>query len=202
MLQKNPVMQWLKKLTKTQRGLIIAGAMTIVMCLMLIGRFHGYSKLFPPSWYWLLSFLAVAWLCSNVIAYSVISFKTSWKDTVHNLLGWVWTFLVTAASILFFFRALTFSSPAEGRPNLTMYSSPNDKSCTLYFYEVGGSFWEGQDIDVTLEMADDVGNETFVCHLEGVHDLGLIWKSNTSFAINGQVYVIENGRASPIEKGT
>lgn len=192
-------MERLKRLSRTQRiGIIIAG-MFLMCALLLPVKFAAHAFPFPAFVCVLAVFLLMEWVVCHFIVYSIISLKTSWKDSTHALLGWLYTFLATIAIIYMFVQGIDAFSRLESRPNLAMQGSPLDKSCTLYFYRVGGDWFSGQDIDVTLEMADEPGKETFVCHLEKVHDLGLVWKSNTSFSINGKIYVIESGEAVPLE---
>lgn len=195
MISKNPIMQSLKKMSREQRvGLIIGGIVVSfgLILLMQITRF-----LLSP--FWLFIFMLVEWLCSNIILYSAISLKSSWKNSTHNLLGWSWTVLASLALVLLFIQSSISLSLLKEHPNLIMSGSPKDKSCTLYFYETQGDFWKGKDIDVTLEMTAEPGKETFVCHLEQTRNLNLFWKSTTSFSLNGKIYVIEDGKAVPLK---
>lgn len=187
----------LSHMRKKHRILLLLSSVVVILFLMLLGRILGFSLLLPPPPGVYAFVLLFFWFCSNSIAYVLITLKTTWKSSAQNLLCNIWTCLTFASFLFLFFSSFSSSGLLKRHPNLMFYSSLKDKSCILYLYDNGGTFWNGKDIIVTLEMTDQPGKETEVCRLKHARDTRIVWKSDTVFSINGTTYSIKGGKAIP-----
>lgn len=196
-LQYNFLIEYFRNSSRGFRWFMIICPSAVLLLLTLFCVMMRYRLItsFRPV---LIAFLVILWICSNVLFCSVITTLPLLSKQTQNSWGNIWIILTLAATVFMFVKATSMAPIVENRPYLRMFSQSPDKSFTLYFYSTGGNALHEKDVKITLEMADDIGNERFVGRINGTPDIQLVWHSDSSFSINGSKYIIENGRASPV----
>ena len=200
------MMKRLMKLSTAKRVLLLvisSAAFLFLVGAAVAALIVGYSFFVLPPLGWLLLFSLGVWLALNTALYSMLCFSHRLMNSTRNLLANLCSCITLViggmliAMLMLMHTGVRLSTaspdPIKDRPGLILYGSPQDKSCTVYFYKTSGNLISGMDIEVMLEPADNLGEEIPVCHLNHVRGVHMVWKSNRVYIINGATYYSKFG---------
>lgn len=208
-IKKNWLMGRFLRQKQICRVLCIIFSFVLLVVLLAWGIWHFLLSgryLFLGPWYELVLFGIALWGAAAFSFHGLVSLGKMMSPSGKNFAGNLWSIITFVAMIVTVgafclicaisnsFVAGDISSRAE--KGLVWCGSPADKSCTVYVYKTSGNVIEGMDLDVTLEMADEPDVEFPVCHLKDVSGIGIVWKGNRAFLVNGKGYTVESVKAA------
>lgn len=188
-LSKNPVMEWISRLTGGQRAGILIG----IFGLGIVVRIIVFFQREQPGRLMLLS-LSVGWVIANLIIYLVLGFQVHWKPGTRNMVATFCSLgtLLMVVLVLAVDFLLLYNNPT-GEPQLAMESVSSDGACTIQIYKTDFSFWDGYDGEVYVEWSDRPEEKEHIMSIENSYQMRISWFGNERVTVNDRTFYIQDG---------